>query len=763
MPSPRLVPILAATLGLAVSAEIPAEQALGIYGQTAPAHRELSPLWGMVSLKSGLLRNLRLYGAYGPAPLAELPRHPGLHGANDHPQDAVAGVIQYLFPSPDGVNFVPNQRTKDPIGALSREREKGLPRILALLDAITFRKGFMADARGASSSRATGSPDEAEQDLRADVIRILGGGSPDPDSGYHRILGPFATMLARGVRQEVADGGRAYPPRVVEMALLGYAWTVADHVDELYRAFSPELLLGPPERRPLPPAGQAYPDARLPGVLERMEVHRAGGGEPVLPDELAVFLNDQRTQGPLPELINYAMARHGEARYPDCGETSLRNFFNIAFTHEGVFSEVRFAAFLGRFPAPPTAKLMELQTFYRRFPRIVHQTTQAARDAWSAIVSGLNHPGDPLPIVYRNGTHNLKGAGLRNMLNLIAHLLPDPLLNGPWQGGPGLAQATGKLDRLCELVSTEGRTFAWQAVKGGWEGMDFGTLDFTLNREPGFAWTFRPGHFAMHSLVNRSPAWGLRQMEVPADAPLLAAWRDHFVGIGPPREAWHLFATNLDSPDVALNAIQSILDAHSGTLLPTMLLLVEKVIPIDADAYEALAGVLHNAGAERLGPPWYPIPFVRALPQEQKAALFLAADIPGQSPQMALWVPFWIQHGLDPSTRFLGGVSILAWCAGSGSLPLVQEALRAGARANDLDERGLTPLLGVVMAWKENPVFSTDGHALVQVLLDAGADPLLANGGLYAPLGLAQKLGLAELAGQFERNLMEKAERKGAF
>jgi len=521
MPSPRLVPILAATLGLAVSAEIPAEQALGIYGQTAPAHRELSPLWGMVSLKSGLLRNLRLYGAYGPAPLAELPRHPGLHGANDHPQDAVAGVIQYLFPSPDGVNFVPNQRTKDPIGALSREREKGLPRILALLDAITFRKGSMADARGASSSRATGSPDEAERDLHADVMRILGGGSPDSDSGYHRILGSFATMLARGVRQEVADGGRAYPPRVVEMALLGYAWTVADHVDEPYRAFSPELLLGPPERRPLPPAGQAYPDARLPGVLERMEVHRAGGGEPVLPDELAVFLNDQRTQGPLPELINYGMARHGEARYPDCGETSLRNFFNIAFTHEGVFSEVRFAAFLGRFPAPPTAKLMELQAFYRRFPRIAHQTTQAA--------------------------------------------------------------------------------------------------------------------------------------------------------------------------------------------------------------------------------------------------LFLAADIPGQSPQMALWVRFWIQHGLDPSTRFLGGVSILAWCAGSGSLPLVQEVLRAGARANDMDERGLTPLLGVVMAWKENPVFSTDGHALVQALLDAGADPLLAKGGGYAPLGLAQKLGLAELAGQFERNLMEKAERKGAF
>jgi len=754
----RILPILPFTLGLAVSAEIPVEQAVGIYGQTDPAHRELSPLWGMVSLKSGLLRNLRLYGAYGPAPRADLPRHPGLRGANDHPQDAVAGVIQYLFPSPDGANFVPNQRTKDPIGALSRDREQGLPRILALLDAITFRKGSMEDTRGASSSRATTSPEEAERELRADVVRILGGATGDQESGHNRILGAFATMLARGVREEVADGGRAYPPRVVEMALLGYAWTVADHVDELYRAFSPDLLLGPPQGGPLPPFDPAWSDAVVPGVLERMEVHRAGGCGPVPPDEIAVFLESQRTKGIIPALVNYGMARHGGALYPDCGETSLRNFFNIALTRDGRFSEDLFTAFLHRLPAPPTEKLAALHAFYRAFPQVSGQTTQAARDAWSELVSGLNRPGDPLPIVYGNGSHNLKGTGLRNMLNLIAHLLPDPILNAPWEEGRALSQATGKLDRLCQLVSAPGRFFACVAAKGGETESEFGTFTFSINREQVFEWAFKPGHFAIRSLENEGRFSRLRPMEIPSDAPLLGAWHHAFVGLEPYRDLWGLFATELDSPEMALNAIQSIVVSRSGTLLPAMHLLVEKAIPIDSDAYLALAGVLHNAGAEGLGPPWYPVPFVRAMPQERKAALFRNGEVPAGGPEMVFWVRFWLRHGLDPSTRIEGRLSILAYCATTGSLPLVQEALSAGARVNDEDEIGTTPLLSAALAWKSIPGFSSGGPAIVQALLDAGADPLLANRQGDTPLRVARLLGLAELAAQFEGHLKKKAD-----
>lgn len=52
------------------------------------------------------------------------------------------------------------------------------------------------------------------------------------------------------------------------------------------------------------------------------------------------------------------------------------------------------------------------------------------------------------------------------------------------------------------------------------------------------------------------------------------------------------------------------------------------------------------------------------------------------------------------------------------------------------------------------------GHAIVQALLDAGADPLFPDGQGDSPLALAQQLGLTDLAEQYERNLMERAEQE---
>jgi hypothetical protein len=103
-------------------AEVPPEEAVGMFAATSPKQLNLSPLWGMVALKSGILRNIRFYGDYTSVPLERLPRHPGLPAAGNCPQDAIAAVIQYLFPSPDGINFVHNERSKDPIGQIALEQ-----------------------------------------------------------------------------------------------------------------------------------------------------------------------------------------------------------------------------------------------------------------------------------------------------------------------------------------------------------------------------------------------------------------------------------------------------------------------------------------------------------------------------------------------------------------------------------------------------------------------------------------------------------------
>jgi hypothetical protein len=84
-----------------VAAEIPVEEALGIYENTIVEHRNLSPLWGLVALESGVLANVRFFAHYGPTARPAYPIHPSLvkGPGDDHPQDAISGVVQYLFPS----------------------------------------------------------------------------------------------------------------------------------------------------------------------------------------------------------------------------------------------------------------------------------------------------------------------------------------------------------------------------------------------------------------------------------------------------------------------------------------------------------------------------------------------------------------------------------------------------------------------------------------------------------------------------------------
>jgi hypothetical protein len=51
-----------------------------------------------------------------------------------------------------------------------------------------------------------------------------------------------ARILRLAVDEEMVDGGRKYPPNVVEVALLSYAWQVADSAEALYEAFAGDIL-----------------------------------------------------------------------------------------------------------------------------------------------------------------------------------------------------------------------------------------------------------------------------------------------------------------------------------------------------------------------------------------------------------------------------------------------------------------------------------------------------------------------------------------
>jgi hypothetical protein len=757
MPSLRLHALFVACLCLTGFAEIPAEQVLGIYERTNPEHRELSPLWGMAALRSGLLRNLRFFGEYGPEPRQGLPRHPGA-GPRDHPQDAVAGVIQYLFPSPDGENFVPNERTKDPIGALARNREEGLRRILVLLEAVTYRKTQMAGA----GSRAV-------LDLTQDVRRILEP-SEDPRSRYNVILEDFSSMLARAVHLEVADGGIAYPPRIVELALLGYAWRVADRAEELDRAFSPHLLHGSSLSEAKEP-GPMDPGAFREGILKRLQTVDPR----IAPDEIALFLDTQGSTGPLPELLGYGMATYKGASFPDCGETCLRNFFNIAFMREGAFSPSTFQAFLRRLPAEDIDSLKAIQAYFARFPRIQDQTTQEARNAWSTLVSDRNRPSDPLPILYRDGTHNLQGvaSGPENLLNLVAHLVPDPVLNQPWPEGKGLLLeeskgegGTGakgreawrlavraKLDRLCWLISDEERHYTVEEDAQESKGdARFRKLVFSLDDRPAFTWEFLPGHYAMASRLKANEgAWSITRLLSKGD-PLLAAWAETRQGEPRILAPWTFYTFDLRSSDGAQKAIREILHSGSVALMPKVGLLVERSLPVDAEAYDGLLSSLLIFPPLGMDPRWYPIPCILALPQERKDEIF--NGLPGDA-ELGEWIRFWIDHGLDPGTPFdIEQQSLLQVAVLENSPGLVRHMLKAGANVNQTDIRGQTPLLEVVLELATGNEDTEEGAmAILDLLLQAGADPGIPDNLGTSPLSLAMEWGHAELCERFKNAL----------
>ena len=187
---------------------------MGLYAATDPKLPELSPIWGLVALKSGILANIRFFGGYDSAGRDGLARHPRLPQRNNCPQDGVAAVVEYLVPSPDGRNLIPNELDKDPIGGIAREARadraaasgdgkaapgaeakggrpalRGLGKLQALLQAAVAYREQIASAAPAlglaagleTKATPAGALDRASEAFRDKIFHILAQpGKADP-------------------------------------------------------------------------------------------------------------------------------------------------------------------------------------------------------------------------------------------------------------------------------------------------------------------------------------------------------------------------------------------------------------------------------------------------------------------------------------------------------------------------------------------------------------------------------------------------------
>ena len=199
-----------------------------------------------------------------------------------------------------------------------------------------------------------------------------------------------------------------------------------------------------------------------------------------------IMAMDQRSTR-LPRPVSYGEATHDSARYPDCGETSLRNFFNYMLYDPATASFNRgmlnvLARADGEVSFDPA-----IDEFYRDFPDMTSAISAEARNEWArTVVAGHED------VEYLKTGCEIRSAGSPdNMLVLIGHLLfqDEEIRVRRWDS----KSRNEKLDALCEIFSTNGRTITWEY--GSPAGTNDVWISFKFNDELAFTYQFGASHF----------------------------------------------------------------------------------------------------------------------------------------------------------------------------------------------------------------------------------------------------------------------------
>jgi hypothetical protein len=729
--------VLAGLLAVPAAAEVPVDKAYELHLQILPARRELSPFWGMAALKTGVLANVRFFGAYVDVANPAFPAHPGLETRYDQPQDAVSGLVQYLFPSPDGRNLIPNERDNDPIGVIAREQRRppaptggnpvatppgnapigtiaedkrklpapitGLRKLMALLDAADAYRETLQSPAPATEAGAVFQDKVRGILAPAEGVRLHGRRKKD----YEKLRQDFASLMQQALLEEIRDKEDRYPPRIVETTLLAYAWLVADSPAEL-RAALPGLFLPQGAHPANHQAGS--PAVETKAAIVQPEVLGPNPGAPIVVDYAKEFfdlLESIRKYELTPTFLPMGQAYWNGNYFPDCGETSLRNFFLAMLWTGGDRLDAKLITDLetrltpevkDMAVGPAQGRFRRLIRFFKEHPSLAEQGTHECRNEWAAIVSGVNlGTDDPHPVPYRTaGSCNLAGQGVEAMLNLIAHLLPDPVLNAPWPE-PGPARSgviAGKLDRLCALLPRGEARLDWEAGEGKRIAGPYAILTFNNGRDQLFSWDFKEGHYDLASLhpVSR------RGLLIPVTA--IASANYWMKAISWPRVPQAQVGANRVTflrpneryyfshvGDDADRIIEAMALGNGPVDLGVLSLLVHRGLPRTIDHYGNLARLYAGATDNHLPI----IPGLRDLPQAERDRL-LADSLSQGSPVTARML---VDHGARVDARDAQGrpmVYLAATDLGPWTLPKLRLLAVSGADFQARDARGRTAL-----------------------------------------------------------------------
>lgn len=534
-----------------------------------PEFQHLSPLYGFTSLN--IIKNIRFNGHYGAEknPFYCVTQIRSEKRQVDCPQDNTTSLIQQLFPSPDGVNFVANQGSKDdplsrlppetigklltaiskaPLESLKDEKKGGAIKEEiknGLISIICHSTGDKKTKMPATAKNKNIENNSLENCTAASIstsalsttTHILNTISNETKAAKCNKIGKelanhFIDSLI-GALQESQLKPPHYPERIVEKALLSYFWKKASDKKDILKLLSamPEIANEKKLARlfPLPDNEKEWSEDNYKhqdylswkATVVNNTLSNEQLKQLVHNPELAAFYSQSEILGggELPPVVSYAQAESkylgGKGTYPDCGETSLRNFFNIVlYDRESQSFNVDQLTKMAAENKLPLSK--ELVAFYQKHPSTAELTDQAVRNDWSDVVSNLKHPHTVSYLKPRGAPSCEINVGISNMLKVIQALLgstPDSDSKAPLSAQEKLRLLPTKLDNLCKILSRQGFTLDWsiagkegKAKKAIQSDTEL-TLQFSINGVNSFEWYFGGGHFAISAANQQKGLW----------------------------------------------------------------------------------------------------------------------------------------------------------------------------------------------------------------------------------------------------------------
>ena len=516
-------------------AEISYRDMKGVHAVLSPEYDYLSPVYGFTVLATKTLENLRFYGNYGSKieDLGCLEKASRIHELlvknNDCPQDHMAELIQRLFPSQDGVNFVANQIDSDLVSHLTPEL---IGKVLGTLSQVHDED--LKDLKRR---------EELSENLKKTLFEGL----------HSKRVKEFSKLIVESM-QESRGSSLTYSSHLLEQALLAFFWKKGDHRQDFLRLFQGMAQVNPKILR----KGDALQefenqksylksDVHLTELQSEAQKNPGKVAEDFIqnPEKLALDMQEYSLLvKPLPPIFSYGQARHSSLEgkfYPDCGETSLRNFLNMVI-YDPQNGKLNIDFLRNQAQKNPQLHLHpNLIEFYQKHSDPALAMTQAPRDEWSERVTS-RHDGvtylkpQEAPQCEINSQRS-GGLGLDNMMKVL-----DRLLFNRDFSLSNYASRAQKLDELCHTLSREGFNLSWmlegktqeESHKKINEAKNDGiALIFSINGQASFIWGFHPGHFIVQEIHQKKESWKDRVGEEVAQkmtqgekpiSPLLLNW-----------------------------------------------------------------------------------------------------------------------------------------------------------------------------------------------------------------------------------------------